>query len=166
MVKVRSRSATINEEKDFPESLEEPQSEPVSREIRIAGSQEDSSIAIIENPSLEGYIGILLSREFYQRFHWRELIDVQHARVDGKYAVKELNRYDRVRIDKRFDPILCNFVAADRKVLPAPRRLPYEICFISNSEYYRFKIMLQNNNIKEVVDSIYELFAKKFRHFL
>ena len=41
-----------------------PELEPAAEEIRIAASTQDNSITVIENPSLNVLLGILLSRHF------------------------------------------------------------------------------------------------------
>ena len=188
MTEMRTGSVGILNREEPPASTStELQLEPVAKEIRIGSGIKDGSITVIENPSLDGYVGLLLSKHFYEaRFQWRDLIDVLYIRVDDKKRLRESREYGRVSIDKGFDNIPYNFVATDSGViLPAKSTLPYEICFISPDEYDHFHDELQKgpwetqearglrrgrnvpetSNVEHVVESMYKLLAQKVSTF-
>ncbi len=138
------------------ETLEEPEQqntpstdpvlEPVARETRTGSGTQDDSITVIENASLEGYIGLLLAKHFTQKYQKKELIDVLYIRADGKSNIKDLTHYGMVSMEREFSEkseTPYNFVRTNSGMaLPAFNFLPYEICFITPDEYDRFHILL------------------------
>lgn len=168
MTQLQRGSASVLDREEYPATIStDPELQPVTREVRIGSGTQDSSITVIENPLLEGYTGLLLSRYFFSRFQWRDLIDVQHIRAGDKNNLRELQHYNRVRIDKGFDRVLYNFVTTDTGlVLPAPNVLPYEVGFITPSEYDSFHDELRGGkNVKDVLESMYRLLAQKIPTF-
>ena len=168
MTELQRGSVSVLDKEESPSTIStDPKLQPVTREIRIGSGTQDSSITVIENPLLEGYTGLLLSRYFSSRFQWRDLIEVQHVRADAENNLRELQHYNRVRIDKGFAHVFYNFAATDTGLfLPAPNVLPYETAFITPSEYDNFLYELHRDiNVEDVLESMYKLLAQKIPTF-
>ncbi len=141
-----------------------PELEPVAEEVGVAASTQDNSITVIENPSLNGLLGILLSRHFDRQPLDKYLIDVRHIRVDDRDDIKEQRDHKRVRISmgvkyRGAEEIIYRHVSTeDEQRLPAPSLLPYRTCFLHADEFdYLFSGLERDN--KAAIRTMYRLLA-------
>ena len=86
------KESALLERKEAPnaEVETEPELEIVVQKVAVSGGLEDSSLTVVENPSVEGYLGILLSRHYEEKYGHERLGDVIHVRIDIGGVVKEL----------------------------------------------------------------------------
>ncbi|MBI4177203.1 MAG: hypothetical protein HY516_02450 [Candidatus Aenigmarchaeota archaeon] len=139
------------------------ETEAVARLTSVAGGIQDHSITVIENPSVHGFTGFLLS-ERLTRGH-DELIPqrVIHYRVDAGNRPSSTGVYPWVRIRKGFDGGSYNFVQAEQFVLPNPSKRLYEVRFITPGDFFSVREMLGGGigTAQKGVERIYELVAER-----
>ena len=126
-------------------------------------------LALIENPSLENKLGILLANHFYgpplNRFK-----DVHYIRLDTKSgAVVERLDFHEARIHICEHPTTYRFITTKthpEKILQAGSEIPYEICSINKKD---FEMLTEDSIWKhlsaEALEEVYKLLAMNSRLF-
>ena len=151
-----------------PSSQTNPELEPAAGGARVGGAIQDSLITVIENPSLDLYIGILLAEHFRQDNLLTRLTNVEHIRFRYDPEVFRLQHYKAVSVEKGFSQNMAyHFVRTDfGNVLPAGSTPPYRICPITAAQYDEFHRSLKSGkDIKTVLSAMYGVFAGKVPGF-
>jgi len=146
----RGRSLVLDRPIDpKTETRSKKQVDPRTYEAKTASAVEDSCITVVENPSIDGYTGLLLARHFTERKTGeRQLTDVQYLRVYGD-VVRELVPYEMLQIQKGYHEGDFEFVPLfDGGVMRSPTKMPYIHCWITPREHGEFY-----DKIKPFVDA-------------
>src|SRR3989338_806990 len=107
---------------------------------------ENSYLSIVENPVVEGNLGILLSKRFEEDQDGNpEFSNVLHLRIDGNDLVREADRYQNatIHIANRLvynGDRFCRYryIRTNGNIIPAPSLMGYLIASINFSDYERF----------------------------
>ncbi len=139
------------------------ETETVARLTSVAGGIQDHSITVIENPSVHGFTGFLLSEHLTRGQD--ELIpqSVIHYRADAGNNPSSMGVYPWVRIRKGFGNGFYNFVQAGQFILPNPNARLYELRFIRPEDFSSVRNMLGGNRdvACKGVEQVYKLVAER-----
>ena len=161
-------TATVLERVGTPSTKVKPTLEQLARVHQIAGGLQDSCITVIENPSLNGYLGLLLALHFSHNPYITEFKAVLYVRANEECEIDELTNHGVVAIKQGFDRgIPYNFIEAQGGlVLPAPNIRAYEVAFISPGQHHDFSSELQEKaTAGQALRAIYKLLADKVSDF-
>ncbi len=115
--------------------------------LKTVGGIEDSSLIIIENPLVFGKTGLLACRSFEIHSMEARLFGVEHYRIDQnqKFGTCTRKSYRETIIKRGECPLPhIRMTTGNGEILPLPSVLPYQLNFISPSQYGTLKNLLGN----------------------
>jgi len=170
-------SVEIFDDDEPAKTLTSPELEAIAHEAGIGSEIGDSSITVIENPVYEGYLGLLLSRHTAKKEDRYLFTEVRRLRIDGKNLVM-YDSFATAELEREPDGRYNQVVLSNGVVMPPPNGMPYEVCFISNSDYDNFHngitpnnahdvnlLMRGRLNIEDVIDPMFRLLGQNVSNF-
>lgn len=169
IVSGRGSAAVLDRDEQNPLNQTKPVLETTAREAAVGGAMQDSSLTVIENPSLDLYIGILLAEHLRQDRLRTRLMNVEHIRFRYEPEVPRLRHHETVTLEKGLysSNTYFHFVrTGEGLILPAASVIAYQICPITPAQYNGFCRSLKNlKDMKEVLLDMYRLLARNVQGF-
>ena len=143
-----------------------PVLEPVTRRLTVAGGVQDGCISVIENPSLDGYIGLILARHYSEARRMPvRFTDVLHIRFNSELNSAGVDHFNEVISDMERATMDYYFVTADSgRSLPAQSIMQYKVCFIRPEVYDTLSNVFNAargnaDRVRMALGKVYKIFA-------
>lgn len=103
-----------------------------------------SSLTVIENPSLDGKLGILMADTTIWTGDEKAFMNAYIIIADRSYAITEVRNARMARTEhRRSEPVLYTLRDNSGSIYPVGSLLPYELCKITNEEFKKYESTLR-----------------------
>jgi hypothetical protein len=143
--------------KTYPVLKRVEQNSDMERDVK------ESCIVPIENPSVDGFTGLLAARYFRDRGEQKAFEYVLYIRADNASKMGLMD-YENVRIGRR-DVASPYAVFTGNAFIPAMSNVPFVIFQLKTDEYDRFLEGIDSVASKAVLESMYSRIAAELEGF-